>query len=110
MERVTLDIDALDRWIATMRAELPPVLDMRTMSKLCGISRVTAWRLENAGKFPPRMTLATTRAGYVRDELLDWLRARRIEAQERVEARNAARAAAGLPPMGSTKVEQQASA
>jgi prophage regulatory protein len=50
-----------------------------------GVSRVQWWRLEQAGKAPPRVQLGPNSVGWVRSEIDAWL-------TERVTARNEQRA------------------
>ncbi len=44
--------------------------------KRVGLSRVTIWRLERAGKFPDRVNLTDSRIGWIETEIDEWIEAR----------------------------------
>ena len=44
---------------------------------LTGLSETTLWRLEKAGDMPAKIRLSVRRIGWMRDEILAWLQARR---------------------------------
>jgi prophage regulatory protein len=51
-----------------------------------GLSRVTAWRLERAGKFPKRVKLGENSVGWRLDEVEAWLESRPRVGGRKVEA------------------------
>ncbi len=50
---------------------------------ITGLSRTTVWRLERAGKFPPRRRLSTSSVGWIDTEVLDWLGSREQPLRQR---------------------------
>ena len=44
---------------------------------ITGLSRTTRWRLERAGKFPPRRVLSVNRVGWRATEIMAWLESRK---------------------------------
>jgi predicted DNA-binding transcriptional regulator AlpA len=42
--------------------------------RLSGLSRSTRWRLEREGKFPKRLRISENAVGWLRSDLLTWLR------------------------------------
>ena len=54
-----------------MNILIPNVVEGKT-----GLSRVTIWRLEKAGKFPRRVNLTDSRVGWVEAEIDEWIEAR----------------------------------
>lgn len=45
-------------------------------SEMTGLSVVTLWRLEGAGKFPQRRQLSSKRVGYLQSEVQAWIESR----------------------------------
>lgn len=43
-----------------------------------GISRTTIWRLERAGEFPPRRRIGANAVGWLRSEVVSWMRSRPV--------------------------------
>jgi len=41
---------------------------------MTGLSNVTLWRMEKAGRFPKRRRLSNGAAGHLLSEVLEWLR------------------------------------
>ena len=52
------------------------ILSPNKTVKKAGISRVTIWRLEKAGKFPKRVNLTDSRVGWIESEIEEWLQSR----------------------------------
>jgi len=52
------------------------ILRIQQVTELTGLSRVTVWRLERAGKFPSRIRLSANAVGWLEDELRLWLESR----------------------------------
>ena len=50
--------------------EILNVKDVSLITKLC---RVTIWRLEKEGKFPPRIKISQKRIGWRKDEVAKWI-------------------------------------
>ncbi len=46
------------------------------VKRMTALSRVTRWRMENAGKFPSRVQLGANSVGWRKDEIEDWLESR----------------------------------
>ncbi len=44
---------------------------------LLGVARSTLWVMAKQPDFPPRIRLTTTRGGWLRSDLIEWLRSRR---------------------------------
>lgn len=53
------------------------ILRAPEVSRRCGISRVTIWRLERAGLFPVRRHLTDHLVGWLEHEIDDWIATRR---------------------------------
>ena len=54
----------------------PRLLRPRDVARMVGLSRVSLWRLEQVGKFPPRRRLSTNRVAWLTEEVEDWIRTR----------------------------------
>jgi len=56
------------------------------VKQACGISRPTAWRLEQQGRFPRRRQLSANAVGWLRSEIESWVLGRsqigRVATQE----------------------------
>ncbi len=52
------------------------ILRLNEVADMTGLSRVTIWRMERAGKFPERISLSPRRVGWRRDEVHEWLESR----------------------------------
>jgi len=52
------------------------ILNPGEVVKQTGLSRVTLWRLERAGKFPERVNITNFRIGWVEAEIDQWLESR----------------------------------
>jgi len=46
--------------------------------QLTGISRSTAWRLEQKGRFPKRRQVSDGLVGWLESELVDWIQNRQL--------------------------------
>jgi len=57
---------------------LSEIISPKDLPKETGLSRVTVWRLEKAGQFPPRIQLSPGRVGYRRSEVAAWLESREV--------------------------------
>ena len=49
------------------------VLRLPSVSEMTGLSRVTIWRKERAGKFPSRVQLGPNSVGWIEEEVEDWI-------------------------------------
>jgi predicted DNA-binding transcriptional regulator AlpA len=58
-------------------SNLSEIISPKDLPKETGISRVTVWRLEKAGDFPPRIQLSPGRVGYRRADVTAWLESRK---------------------------------
>ena len=54
----------------------PRLLRPKDVIRMVGLSRVSLWRLEQAGKFPARRKLSTNRVAWLTEEVEDWIRTR----------------------------------
>ena len=45
---------------------------------ITGLSRVTRWRLERAGRFPRRRRLSSGAVGWLRSEIANWITSRQV--------------------------------
>lgn len=54
----------------------PRLLRPKEVARMVGLSRVSLWRLEQAGKFPQRRKLSTNRVAWLTEEVEDWIRTR----------------------------------
>ena len=52
------------------------ILNVKDVSLITKLSRVTIWRLEKEGKFPPRIKISQKRIGWRKDEVAKWIEAR----------------------------------
>ncbi len=52
------------------------ILRTRDVTRVTGLSRTTVWRLERAGKFPPRMRLGENSVGWLEEEVRSWIESR----------------------------------
>ena len=49
------------------------ILNVKDVSLIIKLSRVTIWRLEKEGKFPPRIKISQKRIGWRKDEVAKWI-------------------------------------
>lgn len=58
--------------------ELPParILPLREVRARVPLSRTQIWRLERAGKFPPRIRLGANRIGWRETDIERWIASR----------------------------------
>ena len=49
------------------------ILNVKDVSLITKLSRVTIWRLEKEGKFPPRIKISQKRIGWRKDEVTKWI-------------------------------------
>ena len=49
------------------------ILNVKDVSLITKLSRVTIWRLEKEGKFPPRIKISQKRIGWRKDEAAKWI-------------------------------------
>lgn len=54
----------------------PRLLRPKDVTRMVGLSRVSLWRLEQEGKFPPRRKLSTNRVAWLTEEVENWIRTR----------------------------------
>lgn len=52
------------------------ILRAKDVVQLTGLSRVSIWRYERAGQFPPRIQLGPNSVGWIEEEVLDWIETR----------------------------------
>jgi predicted DNA-binding transcriptional regulator AlpA len=52
------------------------ILKQKEVALLTGLSRVTIWRLEQAGQFPSKLALSPNRVGWIESEVMDWVHSR----------------------------------
>jgi prophage regulatory protein len=52
------------------------ILRSKEVCARCGLSRVTIWRMERAGRFPKRRYLTTQLVGWLEHEIDDWILSR----------------------------------
>ena len=52
------------------------ILNVKDVTSRTKLSRVTIWRLENEGKFPPRIKISSKRIGWLEDEVTKWIEKR----------------------------------
>jgi len=57
---------------------LSEIISPKDLPKETGLSRVTVWRLEKAGQFPPRIQLSPGRVGYLRSDVKAWRESRTV--------------------------------
>ena len=73
------------------------ILQINEVIALTRLSRVTIWRLEKRGMFPPRLQVGRNRTGWIEEEVKAWLNARprgpKEEPLQLVESRLKRRAA-----------------
>jgi prophage regulatory protein len=63
------------------------ILDVKDVSLMTNLSRVTIWRLENEGKFPQRIKISTKRIGWLEDEVTKWIEKRpRVVSESEVKS------------------------
>ena len=51
----------------------PQILREKQVTEMVGLSRVTIWRMERAGKFPQRVQLGDRAVGWIAEEINFWL-------------------------------------
>jgi predicted DNA-binding transcriptional regulator AlpA len=51
----------------------PQILREKQVVEMIGLSRVTIWRMECAGKFPQRVQLSERAVGWIAEEVNFWL-------------------------------------
>ena len=49
------------------------ILNVKDVSLITKLSRVTIWRLKKEGKFPPRIKISQKRIGWRKDEVAKWI-------------------------------------
>jgi len=49
------------------------IINAKEVQRLTGLSRTSIWRQENAGKFPSRVALSTSRVGWRLSEVQLWI-------------------------------------
>ena len=49
------------------------ILNVKDVSLITKLSRVTIWRLEKKGEFPPRIKISQKRIGWRKDEVAKWI-------------------------------------
>ena len=49
------------------------ILNVKDVSLITKLSRVTIWRLEKEGKFPPRIKISQKRIGWRKDAVAKWI-------------------------------------
>lgn len=52
------------------------ILSKKEVKERCGLSDVTIWREQKAGRFPIRILLTPRRVGWYEDEIEAWLDSR----------------------------------
>ena len=52
------------------------ILRTKQVVAITGLSRVTIWRFEKAGRFPSRVQLGANSVGWIEDQIVAWLAAR----------------------------------
>lgn len=52
------------------------IIRWSSLKSRIGVSRVTAWRMERAGRFPQRVQLGDNSVGWRADEIDAWLESR----------------------------------
>lgn len=52
------------------------ILRPKDVETVTGLSRVTLWREEKAGRFPARVQLTRNRVGWVGSEIREWIDSR----------------------------------
>ena len=52
------------------------ILNAKEVASMIKLSRVTIWRLENEGKFPPRIKISSKHIGWLEDEVTKWIEKR----------------------------------
>jgi len=50
------------------------IINAKEVQRLTGLSRTSIWRQENAGKFPARVPLSTSRVGWRLSEVQLWIK------------------------------------
>ena len=50
------------------------IINAKEVQRLTGLSRTSIWRQENAGKFPARVALSTSRVGWLLSEVQLWIK------------------------------------
>ena len=63
------------------------ILNVKDVTSRTKLSRVTIWRLENEGKFPPRIKISSKRIGWLEDEVTKWIKKRpRVVSESEVKS------------------------
>ena len=75
-ERVPLPAPAPPPVTPPVPTVSPRLLRPRDVARMVGLSRVSLWRLEQEGKFPPRRRLSTNRVAWLTEEIENWIRTR----------------------------------
>jgi prophage regulatory protein len=52
------------------------LLSHKEVQQKTGLSGVTIWRLERAGKFPTRVNITPSRVGWIEEEIDEWIASR----------------------------------
>tara|TARA_B100000315_G_scaffold147139_1_gene136146 strand:- start:1052 stop:1252 length:201 start_codon:yes stop_codon:yes gene_type:complete len=52
------------------------ILNAAEVGRCTNLSRVTIWRMERSGKFPPRVSISANRVGWREDEIEAWIESR----------------------------------
>jgi len=52
------------------------ILSYADVESITGVSRVTLWRWENDGRFPPRIKIGPNRVGWRNSEIESWVSSR----------------------------------
>jgi predicted DNA-binding transcriptional regulator AlpA len=89
LRQVTASVDDLSRDQPAPRPDPPPkpvasppqserarILRPKEVVQLVRLSRVTLWKLQRDGKFPPSRRLSGNAVGWLAEEIEDWIRTR----------------------------------
>ena len=61
------------KFLKVKNVPLIQILNVKEVTSRTKLSRVTIWRLEKEGKFPPRIKISQKRIGWRKDEVAKWI-------------------------------------
>jgi prophage regulatory protein len=66
--------------------EIDTILPKKAVAEASGLSEVTIWREQRAGRFPPFEAISARRVGLRKSRLQEWLAGRRNWSEEAADA------------------------
>ena len=61
------------KFLKVKNVPLIQILNVKEVTSRTKLSRVTIWRLEKEGEFPPRIKISQKRIGWRKDEVAKWI-------------------------------------